>query len=135
MTLVETGTRALLGAVFGPTCSGETSYATRLLHLLGPGMLVLADRGFDGNQFLAAVARTRAQFLVRLAATRRPPIMARLDDGSFVSMIGGVRVRIITGGGEHTCRLNFSYCGPDVIDEGIRRLGSVVKRQLAARRG
>jgi len=39
------------------------------------------------------------------------------------------------GGGERTCRLNFSYCGPDVIDEGIRRLGSVLKRQLAARRG
>ena len=35
------------------------------------------------------------------------------------------------GGGERTCRLNFSYCGPDVIDEGIRRLGDVVKRRLA----
>lgn len=34
------------------------------------------------------------------------------------------------GGGERTCRLNFSYCGPDVIDEGIRRLGSVIKRKL-----
>jgi 2-aminoadipate transaminase len=34
------------------------------------------------------------------------------------------------GGGERTCRLNFSYCGPDVIDEGIRRLGSVIKRRL-----
>jgi 2-aminoadipate transaminase len=37
------------------------------------------------------------------------------------------------GGGERTCRLNFSYCGPDMIDEGIRRLGSVIKRRLAAR--
>jgi len=34
------------------------------------------------------------------------------------------------GGGERTCRLNFSYAGPDLIDEGIRRLGSVVKRKL-----
>jgi hypothetical protein len=41
MTLVETGTRALLGAVFGPTVEGETSYAGRLLHLLAPDMLVL----------------------------------------------------------------------------------------------
>lgn len=31
MTLVETGTRALLGAVFGPTAENETSYASRLL--------------------------------------------------------------------------------------------------------
>jgi 2-aminoadipate transaminase len=35
------------------------------------------------------------------------------------------------GGGERTCRLNFSYARPDVIDEGIRRLASVTKRKLA----
>ncbi len=37
------------------------------------------------------------------------------------------------GGGERTCRLNFSYCGPELIDEGIRRLGSVVRKTLASR--
>ena len=35
------------------------------------------------------------------------------------------------GGGERTCRLNFSYARPEVIDEGIRRLGGVIKRKLA----
>lgn len=35
------------------------------------------------------------------------------------------------GGGERTCRLNFSYASPERIDEGIRRLGSVIKRRLA----
>jgi hypothetical protein len=49
MTLVETGTRSLIGAVFGPTDEGETSYASRLLHLLTPDMLVLWDKGFDAN--------------------------------------------------------------------------------------
>ncbi|MFF3534332.1 hypothetical protein ACFYXP_10380 [Streptomyces sp. NPDC002466] len=49
MTLVETGTRAVIAAVFGPTREGETSYATRLLHHLGPDMPVLWDCGFDGN--------------------------------------------------------------------------------------
>ncbi len=34
------------------------------------------------------------------------------------------------GGGERTMRLNFSYCRPEVIEEGIRRLGTVVQRQL-----
>lgn len=34
------------------------------------------------------------------------------------------------GGGERTCRLNFSYAGPDVIEEGIRRLARVVERAL-----
>ena len=51
MTLVETGTRALLGAVFGPTATGETDYARRLLHLLNASMLVLWDKGFDSNTF------------------------------------------------------------------------------------
>ncbi|WP_159851017.1 hypothetical protein [Nocardia sp. CY41] len=44
MTLVETGTRAVIGAVFGPTELGETGYACKLLHLLRPDMLVLWDR-------------------------------------------------------------------------------------------
>ena len=35
------------------------------------------------------------------------------------------------GGGERTCRLNFSYAGPDLIDEGIRRLGNVIKEKIA----
>lgn len=30
------------------------------------------------------------------------------------------------GGGERTFRLNFSYCKPEVIEEGIRRLGRVM---------
>jgi 2-aminoadipate transaminase len=35
------------------------------------------------------------------------------------------------GGGAHTFRLNFSYCRPEVIEEGIRRLGGVLRRHLA----
>jgi hypothetical protein len=62
MTLVETGTRALLGAVSGPPATGETDYARELLHLLGPDMLVLADRGFDAAAFLAEIAATGAAF-------------------------------------------------------------------------
>ncbi|MCB1007676.1 MAG: PLP-dependent aminotransferase family protein [Acidobacteria bacterium] len=36
------------------------------------------------------------------------------------------------GGGERSMRLNFSYCTPDVIEEGIRRLAQVVDKALAA---
>ncbi|MFF5249991.1 transposase [Streptosporangium sp. NPDC000095] len=95
MTLVETGTRGLLGAVFGSITTGETRYARRLCGLLGPDMLVLADRAFDGNQVLGAVGGSGAQFLVRLKSTRRPPMAARLCDGSFLSRIGEMVVRII----------------------------------------
>lgn len=34
------------------------------------------------------------------------------------------------GGGGNTFRLNFSYCSPEVIEEGIGRLGAVLRRHL-----
>jgi hypothetical protein len=95
MALVETGTRGLLGAAFGPASDGECYYATRLLGLLTPDMLVLADRAFDTNDFLDALAATRAQFLLRIKSSRRLAIHAVLEDGSFYSQIGGVRIRVI----------------------------------------
>lgn len=95
MTLVGTGTRAVIGAVFGPTREGETSYATRLLHHLSPMMLVLWDRGFDGNGFLAAVHATGARVVGRISQRRRPPVLKPLADFSYLSVIGGVAVRII----------------------------------------
>jgi hypothetical protein len=111
MTLAETGTRALLGAAFGSPADGEITWARRLLHLLDESMLVLMDRGFDAGEFLAEVAATRAQFLVRLTATRRPPVLGHLPDGSFVSLIGGVKVRIITAEVTVTCHDGTRYGG------------------------
>jgi hypothetical protein len=109
MALVETGTRGLLGAVFGPPATGETDYARRLLHLLTPDMLVLADRGFDAGEFLAELAATRAQFLVRLRSNRRLPVLARCDDGSFLSRIGQLDVRITTADVTVTCADGTRY--------------------------
>ena len=111
MALVETGTRALLGAVFGPGTEGETGQARDLLPLLDQTMLLLMDRGFDGGVFLAAVAATKAQFLVRLTSIRRLPVLRHLPDGSFVSVIGGVKVRIITAAVTVTCHDGTTYGG------------------------
>jgi len=111
MTLVETGTRALLAAVFGPGAEGETGQARELLPLLDATMLLLMDRGFDGGDFLAAVAATKAQFLVRLTSTRRLPVLRDLPDGSFLSVIGGVKVRIITAAVTVTCHDGTTYGG------------------------
>ena len=111
MTLVETGTRALLGAVFGQSADGETGQARELLSLLDKSMLLLIDRGFDGGDFLAAVAATKAQFLVRLTSTRRLPVLRHLPDGSFTSVTGGVKVRIITAAVTVTCHDGTTYGG------------------------
>ena len=111
MTLVETGTRGLIGAAFGSTATGELGWARQLLHLLDASMLVLMDRGFDGGTFLAEVAATRAQFLVRLNGARRPPVLGRLPDGSFTSVIGGVKVRVIAASVTVTCHDGTRYGG------------------------
>jgi hypothetical protein len=111
MTLCETGTRALIGAAFGSTADGEVAWARGLLRLLDDSMLALMDRGFDAGDFLAAVAATRAQFLVRLNATRRPPVLGRLPDGSVLSVIGGVKVRVIEAAVTATCHDGTRYGG------------------------
>jgi hypothetical protein len=96
MALAETGTRGLLGAAIGAAADGdEPALARQLLHLLQPGMLVLMDRAYDGAVFLAEVAGTGAQFLVRGKASRRPEVLEVLPDGSWLSRIGGLAVRII----------------------------------------
>ncbi|MFJ8391164.1 IS4 family transposase, partial [Streptomyces sp. NPDC094438] len=103
MALVETGSRGLLGAAFGPKSHGEAHYARQLMHLLGPETLVLADRGFDNGKLLAQFAGTGAQFLVRLTSKRRLPTTQRLPDGSYLSSICSVQVRIIEADVTATC--------------------------------
>lgn len=96
MALVETGTRGLLGVRFGPQGDGgEPGYATRLLHLLDKDMLLLADRAFDGNDFLKAAAATGAHLLIRINRNRRPPVDTPLPDGSYLTRFGDLPLRII----------------------------------------
>jgi transposase IS4-like protein/DDE family transposase len=109
MTLVETGTRALLGAVFGSQSQGEAAWARELLPLLDETMLLLADRRFDDGPFLAAVAARKAQFLVRMSSTRRPRVLRHLPDGSYLTVISGVKVRVITARVTVTCHDGTSY--------------------------
>jgi 2-aminoadipate transaminase len=40
-----------------------------------------------------------------------------------------------TGGGENTMRINFSYSNPEIIREGITRLGVLLKELVAERKG
>ncbi|MFF3159984.1 transposase, partial [Streptomyces sp. NPDC057910] len=95
VALCETGTRSLLGAEFGPTSCGELGYAMRLLPLLKPDMLLLADRGFSSDDFLTQVADTGAHLLVRLKKQRTPAVLVALPDGSYLTRLGGRKMRII----------------------------------------
>jgi hypothetical protein len=96
MALAETGTRGLLGATLGSAADRDEAHlARRLLPLLGPGMLVLLDRAFDGNAFLAEVDATGAMLLARARSTRNPRVLQHLPDGSWLSCLDGLSVRII----------------------------------------
>jgi Insertion element 4 transposase N-terminal/Transposase DDE domain len=95
MALVETGTRALLGATLGTTGDHEATLARRLLPLLRPGMLVLLDRAFDANSFLAEVTATGAMLVARVKVYRNPIVLRHLPDGSYLSDLDGLPVRVV----------------------------------------
>ncbi|MEV7246604.1 IS4 family transposase [Streptomyces sp. NPDC093248] len=96
VALVATGTRGLIGAAVGAAGDGdEVAFARRLLHHLGPGMLVLLDRAYDANGFLRQLSCTGARFLARAKSTRNPVVIATLPDGSYLSRLDGMIVRIV----------------------------------------
>ncbi|HEY0806682.1 MAG TPA: IS4 family transposase [Pseudonocardiaceae bacterium] len=109
VALLACGTRTVLDAVFGPTTTGETTYTPRLLRSLHAGMILLGDRNFGAAGLLAQIAATQADLLVRLKNSRKIPVLARYRDGSYLSILGSLRVRIIeceitivTTAGRHT---------------------------------
>ena len=95
VALVTCGTRTVIDAVFGPMSCGELDYARRLRRSLHAGMIVLADRNFGAAALIGELAATKADLLVRLKSNRKLPVLRRYRDGSYLSQIGAVRVRVV----------------------------------------
>jgi hypothetical protein len=95
LALVACGTRTLIDAVFGPTTSGETTYAADLLRSLRRGMIVLLDRNFAAAKLIAAIAAAKADVLVRVKNGRKLPVLRRYPDGSALSLLGSAQIRVI----------------------------------------
>ena len=85
--LVECATHAILAANLGPYRAGEWEICKPLLATLGPGMLCLADRGFNGYEHWQQARQTGAELLWRCAANRVLPRNEELPDGSYLSVI------------------------------------------------
>jgi hypothetical protein len=96
VALAETGTRGLLGAVIGGKGErSEVPLARKLVPLLREGMLLLADRAYDAADLMKQISAAGAHFLIRGTAARKPPVDEILPDGSYLSRIDGLKVRII----------------------------------------
>ena len=118
VALLACGTRTVIDAVFGPTTSGETTYTPRLLSSLHHGMILLADRNFGAAGLLADIAATGADVLVRLKNGRTMPILARYRDGSYLSKLGRLSVRVIE------CEITIST--PAGRQTGLYRLATTL---------
>src|SRR4029077_12329459 len=89
LTLIGCGTRGLAAAAFGPRKTSEQHLCRQLAShgVLGPGMLVLADRNFSGHPVVAPLAATGADLLIRARADQVLPVLAALPDGSARTLL------------------------------------------------
>jgi hypothetical protein len=93
--LLTCGTRSIIDAVFTAISTGELDQARTLARSLRAGMLLLADRNYAAADLLATLAATKADLLIRCKNGRRLPVISRHRDGSWLSTIGTLRVRVI----------------------------------------
>ena len=85
VAVAESGTGSLLGAALGPYTAGEQSLALDLLHCLGSGLLVLADRNFLSWSLARAVLATGAHILWRASASFTLKPVRVLEDGTYLA--------------------------------------------------
>lgn len=87
LALCELGTRAICGLAVKPGRRGEPVMAGPLVDRLGPGMLLLWDRGFFGFPLIDRVLRTGAHLLARVPAYAILAPTRRLGDGSYLAAL------------------------------------------------
>jgi len=85
--LCECGTHAMVDAGFWPCLRDEQDGAHRLLRSVGPGMLVLADRGLSSFALLWGVRERGAHALFRLPANVAYTRIRTLPDGSILAWL------------------------------------------------
>ncbi len=87
LALCELGTHAVCGLAIKPLCHGEPSMVSQLLDQLGPGTLLIWDRGFFSYDLISAVVRRGAHLLARVKSNTILRPIRRLADGSYLAKI------------------------------------------------
>jgi hypothetical protein len=130
VALIETGTHARCDVVLRPFAGGEAPAARHLVRSVGPGMLLLWDRGFHGYGMIQRTLARGAAFLGRTKTNIVLPPTELLPDGSYLSAgypsttarrrrDGGIAVRVVeyaldtpAGPGRERYRLVTSLLDP-----------------------
>jgi hypothetical protein len=87
LALCELGTHAICGLAIKPLCHGESSMVDSLLDQLGPGMLLIWDRGFFSYKLIRSVCQRGAHLLARVKSNTILKPVRRLNDGSYLAKI------------------------------------------------
>ena len=88
VALAECGTHAIFQATVGPYSRSESTLAQEVFTHLGPGMLLLADRGFFSYALWRTATGTGADLLWRIRTDPlgpKPEHVADLPDGSWLA--------------------------------------------------
>ncbi|MFE4330505.1 IS4 family transposase [Streptomyces sp. NPDC056831] len=89
VTLIASGTRAIIDAAWGPLSAGGLSLMEKLVRrgAIRPGVIVLADRYYCGHPQVPQVVAAGADLLFRATSTRVLPPVRELPDGSYLSVL------------------------------------------------
>jgi len=85
--LAECGSHTIVDAGFWPYATSERVGALRMLRSVGPGMLVMWDRGMHSFDMFLTAQQQGAQVLSRLASNLNPKRVRTLPDGSYLAHI------------------------------------------------
>ena len=87
LALCELGTHAVCGLAIKPIRHGETSMLGQLLAEIGPGMLLVWDRGFFGFELIDSVCTRGAHLLARARSNSILRPIRHLADGTYLARI------------------------------------------------
>jgi hypothetical protein len=104
--LIEAGTHVLCDAVLRPCFRGEAPAARQLLRSVGPGMLLMWDRGLHSYEMLHHTRARDAHFLGRVGKAVVLSPEEALPDGSYLATVypspkarrhrtDGIRLRVL----------------------------------------
>lgn len=85
VAVAECTTHAIVDAVVGAYTTAENTLATEVIDRLGPGTLLLADRGFCGFPLWSRAQSTGCDLLWRATSVMKPRVVETFPDGSCLA--------------------------------------------------